>query len=167
MRKLLVILQNPYDKGELSKGWNPSRWRSEYNKSRSGQRLHRALPTNHFKIHFTNANPKIGWGPDWCSKPNFDHLRRVLKRLKPDVILACGQVAESAVIELRKPGHHERELLTTFVIIPHPAFRLLHNNTLAAAQAIFEALGRHEQPLNTRVRFKQLRDGKFHKELIE
>lgn len=167
--RLLVILQNPYDRGVLAKGFTPGRWKLEYAKSRVCQRLERVLPRLHYRIHFTNANPRVGVGPDSCHEPDFNHLRRTLKRVKPFAVLACGAVAEAAIIELRKPGHNEREALKTLVIIPHPAFRLLHNNTLVAANRFLCRLA--EQSVATRmglqrVAFRQLRNGKFREDTV-
>lgn len=163
--KLLVLLQNPYAKGTLAAGWHPSNWKREFLSSRSGKRIQPALPTSHqpdskgerWRVHYSNSNPQIGRGSSSEFLPDLAHVRRTIRRLKPDCILACGFAAIYAAAEAW-PG--------ALFCVPHPAHRLVTN-------ALFEqcgetilrwgilrnhpewAAGQDESP---RIRFVQLRD---------
>lgn len=117
--KLLVVLQNPYDKGALKNGWNPAYWKNEFLRSRTYARLRSALPwerSGRWLIHFTNANPSIGAGPDSHFDADLGHLRRTLSRVRPDFVLACGKCAEAALVDL---------WAGPLAIVPHPAHRLV------------------------------------------
>jgi hypothetical protein len=121
--RILVVLQNPYTKGSLSKGWNPSRWRFEFESSRSGRRLQDAFPIGlgHCRIHYTNANPKLGDNPESKMPADLKHLKRSARRTAPDMIIACGKIAEEAVRTIWDGS---------LIAIPHPAYRLLTNRLL-------------------------------------
>ena len=120
---LLVVLQNAYDRGSLADGWHPSRWRKEYEQSRTGRRLALALPKE-CSVHYTNANPRMGHGPDSKHEPDVAHLRRRLRAVEPDAVLACGKLAEDAMTAMRDVW------LGTLFAIPHPASRVLTNALL-------------------------------------
>lgn len=118
--RILVVLQNPYNKGSLASGWNPSNWRSEFESSRSGSRLADAFPWE-CSIHYTNANPKIGDGVDSKLEPNLKHLRRRVRDTLPDLVIPCGKVAEVAMLKVWNGP---------MIAIPHPASRTLSNRLL-------------------------------------
>lgn len=141
-KRLLVVLQNPYNKGQLA-DWNPGHWYREFLSSRTGRRLARALPeerSDHYgtgnkqlwSIHFTNANPKVGDGPDAQHEPDLPHLRRTLRRVRPTLILTCGMNAEQAIVQLWDGP---------LIAIPHPAYRLLTNDLLARCKQFIEDWG--------------------------
>lgn len=121
--KLLVVLQCPWRKGRLENGWNPQVWRKELWSSRTGIRLQEALPTEIFAVAVCNASPALANSPDGIFPADLAHLRRVLKRTKPDLILACGKVAQEAVAEV-SPA-------VPVVAMFHPAYRLLSNKKTA------------------------------------
>jgi len=98
--KVLVVLQNPYNKGPLQE-WHPGRWKREYETSRSGKRLSIALPTSpDVRVHYTNANPKVGDDPKAKFDGQVKHVERALKRVQPDIVLACGKNAEEVVLKV-------------------------------------------------------------------
>lgn len=126
MHKLLVVLQNPYKKDKLKDGWSPSRWRSDFELSRSGIRLSLAIPIrDDWKTHYTNSNPSLGDHPNSKFEPNLKHLKLSLKRTQPDFVLSCGQYAENAIQQIWNGP---------LLAIPHPAFRLLTNDLLQIAK---------------------------------
>jgi len=126
--RLLVLLQNAYDRGELANGYSPGRWYKELSKSRTGRRLYLAIPDlrdlgfYHAKnVRFANACPGIGDGPDSQLAPCLRHTRRAISRVKPDAVMACGKVAEEVAMEVWDGP---------LFVIPHPAFRLLSDDLL-------------------------------------
>ncbi len=129
--RLLVVLQNAYRAGALRNGYHYKTWRKEFEASRSGVRLQLALPSKeqfeHLDVRYINANPKLGPDPDAAFPADKSHIIHALKRLTPDFVLACGQIAEGAMVELW-PGH--------LVAIPHPAHRLLTDELLKMCKNI-------------------------------
>ena len=125
--RLLVVLQNAYDKGQLKQGWHPGRWKTEFLKSRTGFRLKMALPGTLYgrlypwSVHYTNACPGIGNGPDSQLEPCEKHLGRALRRVDPMIVLACGKVAEGLCTKL---------WAGPLIVMPHPASRVITDNLL-------------------------------------
>lgn len=124
--KLLVVLQNPYKRDRLKNGWNPAAWRKDFESSRTGRRLGIAISPE-WEVRFTNANPQLGDSADSEFQPNLQHLRRTIRRVKPDFVLACGLLAEEVCDKV-----WEGPLLA----IPHPAHRLLTNVLLRRANLL-------------------------------
>ena len=96
---VLVVLQNAYDKGRLRDGYQYHKWLREFQSSRTGVRLN-IVTEDLTNVHYTNASPKIGCGPGSILAACKAHLRRAIKRVSPQIILACGAVAERAVTEI-------------------------------------------------------------------
>jgi len=141
MTQVLVVLQNAYTKGALAEGYHPSTWRRELLCSRSGRRLARALPD--VGVSYTNSSRTLGDGPDSRHAADVGHLRRRIRQVQPDIILACGKVAEAAVAEVWSGS---------CVVIPHPASRSLTNELLDHASLYIEQGG-------CRVALRQRRHG--------
>jgi uracil-DNA glycosylase len=121
--KLLVILQCPWRKGRLKNGWNSQIWLGELWKSRTGTRLREALPQEIFEVKICNANPSLADSPDGIFPADLAHLRRVIRRIRPNLILACGSVAQKATEEI--------SLGVPVVAMKHPAYRLLSRQMTA------------------------------------
>lgn len=117
---VLVVLQNAYDKGRLRDGYQYHRWLREFRSSRTGVRLN-AVTEDLTNVHFTNASPKIGRGPKSILPACKAHLWRAIKRASPRIVLACGVIAERAVIETWAGD---------LIAMPHLACRVLTNNLL-------------------------------------
>ncbi len=124
---LLVILQCPWRKGRLENGWNPRVWAKMLWLSQTGRRLLEALPAGAYEVKVCNANPSLADTPDGVFPPDRKHLRRVLRRVRPDVILACGKVANEALTQI--------EVTAPVVEMPHPAYRLLSRRTTGDVKA--------------------------------
>lgn len=137
MTRLLVVLQNPWARGNLRNGYNPQVWKREFEKSRAGRRLQVALPVDRkWSIHFSNACPVLASGPDGVYAPDARHVRRTLKRVSPNLVLACGKLAEEALITL-----WEGPLLC----VPHPSSRVLTNDLYEVVHKIIVAWGVFER----------------------
>jgi hypothetical protein len=136
MTKLLVVLQNAYDKGSLADRWNYAAWKREFESSRTGTRLLYALPdmgtSPSWRVHYANAAPGVGRGSRSCLRPSRVHLRRAVKRVEPDVVLACGRLAEETAL-----AAWEGSLLA----IPHPAYMCLTNELLDRCRDVLTAWG--------------------------
>ncbi|MCI0388600.1 MAG: hypothetical protein MOB07_07515 [Acidobacteria bacterium] len=117
---VLVVLQNAYDKGRLRNGYQYHRWLREFRSSRTGVRLN-AVTEDLTNVHYANASPKIGRGPKSILPACKAHLRRAIKRASPRIVLACGVIAEQAVIETWAGD---------LIAMPHLACRTLTNDLL-------------------------------------
>lgn len=150
--KLLVVLQNPWARGQLRKGWNPSVWMREMRASRTGRRLVLALPRGgEWTVRFVNASPRLGKDPSALYQPDLAHLRRALRRVRPDVVLACGRLALRGI-----SGVWSGPL----VAVPHPAYRLLTNELYRTASEIVAAWTQDKQLFgkdHVRVELRQFR----------
>lgn len=136
---VLVVLQNAYQRGRLRSGYHPSTWLAELRGSRSGTRLREALPIGAV-VRFANASPTMGRTVDSKTSPCARYLRRRIRDARPDVVLACGRVAEATVCSMwRGP----------LVAVPHPAHRLLTNDLLHRARELLGA--------STRIALRQRR----------
>jgi hypothetical protein len=143
MTRLLVLLQNAYNRGALRDGWCAVTWRRELLASRTGVRLRQAIPTGPaWYVRYANACPGLGDGPDSKLQPCRRHLKRVMRRWPPHVVLACGETAMAAA---------QAAWGGPTVFIPHPAYRLLTNDLLARARGILE------EDLPCRVRLVQMK----------
>lgn len=131
-KKLLVLLQNPYNKGKLDK-WNPGVWKKEFASSRTGRRLIKQLPSDGWKVYYSNSNPTIGDGPDAKFQPDIEHVRTKLAKISPDVVLVCGKVAEEAIKD---------EWSGPIFFMPHPAHRFLTNELIEACCRVIKDWGK-------------------------
>jgi hypothetical protein len=126
---LLVILQNPYKKGELAKGWSRKRWQNEFERSHTRHRLFEAIPQGVEPV-IINANPRLEDDVNYTPDPNVGYVRGQIRRKKPDLILACGQVAHKAMDIIRP-----RVLV---IKMPHPTYRRLTKETTETVRVLLK-----------------------------
>ena len=110
---ILFILQNAYrsDKHPFT---NDAEWSRELLRSHTGRRLKEMIPTGvQYKV--INASEEIGDNPDSVFEGNTKHVSLWIKKLKPDIVVACGRVAQRTV----------SNLVINYVPVPHPAWRRL------------------------------------------
>jgi len=146
--KLLVVLQNAYDKGTLAEGFNSARWKSELARSLTGRKLARGIPEGAWRVSYTNASPILGAGPSSKPPACHSHLKRAVRRAKPDIVLAGGLVAERACVEVWSGP---------LLAIPHPACRVLTNDALDQCRQILESWPQTQIVFRSAIR--QLRGG--------
>lgn len=127
-----MVLQCPWKKGNLKNGWNPRVWRKELHSSQTGRRLGEALPQDTFKIRVCNANPRLGDHSGASFPADLSHLHRTIRRVKPDLILACGSISQSALKELRPA--------VSVVAMPHPTYRGLSKEKTRRVRAQLKKL---------------------------
>ena len=114
---ILVFLQNAYG---VEDGYVPSYDKESFRNCHTGRRLREALPEN-AEIEIRNASPLIGSNADSCFKYDYYYMLEQVETIQPDVILACGKVAEGALKDM--------ELPVPVVFMPHPAYRALSKET--------------------------------------
>lgn len=121
----VLFLQNAYSKEWAGKIWPRRSWLTALKKSRSGQRLRILENLLTHRIHFNNTTPAVGDNPDSILPPDLDHMRDVISRIRPSMIISCGSQAFASVMSL--------SLDKPVLAIPHPAFRVVTNQLFVTA----------------------------------
>ena len=117
---ILFILQNAY-RNENHQFSNHKEWSRELANSQTGRRLKEMIPEGaDFRV--INASGFIGDNPDAVSEADTKHIRKLIKQIKPDVICACGKIAQNGC----------RKLGLDFIEAPHPAWRCLSKETTSS-----------------------------------
>lgn len=102
--QIAAFLQNPWfkpgtrgDDIDLYTHWQPFH-RRVLAMSMSGRRLMNALGPDLYRlIWWDNANPRPAFNSAGSHPPDMDHIRRVVKNLKPDLIICVGKTAYNAI----------------------------------------------------------------------
>lgn len=77
------------------------------------------------QIIWEEQSPQIGGKASSKFPADACHIRRVIAKHKPDIILAFGQSAKDALLEIRREGSCHESIATWKLIIgPHPAARM-------------------------------------------
>lgn len=113
MTVYLFILQNGYH-SEKYQYRNRQEWGRDLLRSHTGRRLSEMLPVGG-TVKVVNAHPGIGKNAAACFGYDLRHMRRMLRRYRPDVICACGRIAQAGC----------RALGVEHIALPHPAWRQL------------------------------------------
>lgn len=122
--KVLAVLQNAWAH-EARPSWRYDSWVRALKRSRSGVRLRRLFGDAFEGIVFGNTTPLVGAGPDSVLPPDVGHVRALIGRTKPSVVVALGLQAEGVLKE---------EWQGPLLCLPHPASRVLTNALLEAAR---------------------------------
>ena len=105
-RRVLFVLQNAYDKGTLSAGYSPSRWRKEFRTSRTAARLRIMCGgTDLMHYRFANTTPDLGEGSGSKLPPIREHVRDAIRHNNLNVVVACGQQAFASSLGLVRVHH--------------------------------------------------------------
>jgi hypothetical protein len=126
---IVCLLQNPWSPHYEGRKWPRQSWLKALWASRSGQRLRRLFP-DPTQVWFDNTNPIATGTPSGVLPPDLDHVKRMLKRQKPTVVVACGRIAEYVSM-----GMWDGRLM----LVPHPAYRLLTNKLIDTARDLLDA----------------------------
>lgn len=110
---ILFILQNAYrsDKHQFK---NEEEWSQELANSHTGRRLKEMIPDD-MEYKVINSSPMIGDCADSSYNADLTHIEKHINEIKPDVICACGRIAQKGCTELG----------LDFISAPHPAWRRL------------------------------------------
>lgn len=82
---------------------------------RTGQVLKAVFGDRCRDIVWEEASPEIGGKASSCFPADHAHLRAVMEDVKPDVVLAFGRIASSALVQLVPTGK--------LIVGPHPTAR--------------------------------------------
>lgn len=126
----MIILQNAYG---VEKGYVPSFEKESFKNCHTGRRLRKAIPLG-CDVEIINASPKVGDVADSNFAPDFNYVTQQVRRIKPDIILACGVNAKKVVDTL--------DVDVPIIKMPHPAYRALKNETLDNVRKEIASYGR-------------------------
>jgi len=116
--KILIILQCAY--GVTAKRRkqlkNKDMWLYGLWTSHTGRRLQNMIPEG-VDVEIINSTPRIGETSSDCFQPDLFYIKQHVAVIIPDVILACGKVAQTACEKLQ----------LDYIAAPHPAWRQLSN----------------------------------------
>ncbi len=110
---ILFFLQNAY-RSEKYNFRNEKEWHRDLLRSHTGRRLSEMIPDG-ADVRVVNANPNIGNNADSCYNPDLRHMEKMIKKYSPDIICACGRMAQQGCSDLG----------IEFIAAPHPAWRAL------------------------------------------
>jgi hypothetical protein len=110
---ILFILQNAYT-SEKHPFTNKIQWYRELLRSHTGRRLKEMIP-NGAQYRVINATSEIGDNPNSVFKGNMAYVSLWIKQLKPDIIVACGKIAQQTCCDMK----------IKYMSVPHPAWRQL------------------------------------------
>ena len=136
---LIVFLQNAWSPIYAGGEWPRESWLRALERSRSGQRLR--VMIDDFNV-CENTTPVVGGTPDSVIPPDVDHIKALLARHNPQVVVACGKQAEIALL-----GLWSGPLLA----VPHPAHRLLTDQLYREARTLLA------NGFNERLALRQMR----------
>jgi hypothetical protein len=119
-----VFLQNAWSRTYAGRRWPRTAWLRALQGARSGQRLR--LLIDDFAVCY-NTTLDVGPTPESRLPPSPDYIRAILRRCRPEVVVACGRQAEAALVEL-----FDGPLLA----VPHPASRVLTDDLYRRARAL-------------------------------
>jgi hypothetical protein len=138
---VVVFLQNAWSPLYAGKVWPRESWLRALVASRSGQRL-KVLVDSFNECE--NTTPHVSSTPDGVCPPDTEHIQKILRERKPDVVIACGKQAERALLIIwRGP----------MVVVPHPACRVLTTRAYLLANQMLT------DDFNDRVAIRQKRGG--------
>jgi hypothetical protein len=129
-QKRVVFLQNAWGTpGRMDDQFDRASWFWGLAGSRSGQRLVRLLGHGSWEDCW-NTTPVVTRTPDGQAPAEVAYMRRILLRLEPGVVVACGLQAERAVLGLwRGP----------LLVVPHPTCRVLTNALYERGRVLLES----------------------------
>jgi len=114
MTKILFILQNAYHSAKYTHT-NRAEWIRDLRKSHTGIRLFRMIPDCGVVYEIINATPEVGKDATSVFEPDLEYINNFKTLFKPDVIVACGKIAQKGC----------EVLGIDYLKIPHPAWRHL------------------------------------------
>lgn len=122
----VLFLQNAWSSTGFS---SYDEWLRALRASRTGVRLSNMIREEEWgQIVFANSSPIVGNHPDSIFGAQAQHISRVLRRHRPQVVIACGRVAGRAL-----PALWNGPLL----LLPHPAYRVVSNALFRKARRLW------------------------------
>lgn len=125
--RILAVLQCAWYKDGNSRRF--MRWQRDLWHSHTGRRLLEMIPEQSI-VFPINASPKTGDHAHSVFPPDPFHIQRAYQFYQPDVVLACGKIAQDGC---RIAG-------LDYVAVPHPAWRQLSKEDTKRIREQLEAL---------------------------
>lgn len=122
--RMVIFLQNAWSPVYAGGTWARPSWLRALERSRSGQRLR--VMIDDFDL-CENTTPQVGRTPDSVLPPDSAHIRAILERRQPRIVVACGKQAEAALVQLWTGA---------MLAVPHPAHRLLTDSLYREARTL-------------------------------
>lgn len=122
--KTLVFLQNAWSAAYADRTWPRASWLRALHRSRSGQRLSHLV--GDLDVEYHNTTPMVAREPSGVCPPDPVHIRDILRRSRPDVIVTCGNQARDAIAAV---------WYGAMLMVPHPAYRVLTDELYRRANA--------------------------------
>lgn len=116
---------------------------------KSGQVLKRHLGDVTEEIIWEEASTRIGATASSCPPADPAHIRAILDKYVPPIVITFGKIASEAVNAVLDPGFDSRRTYKdhalTFIQAPHPAARNpdLQESVREACVALLNAIGRY------------------------
>lgn len=124
MSDSVIFLQNAWSPFYAGRTWPRQSWLTALERSRSGQRLR--VMIDDFDL-CENTTPIVGATPDSVIAPDTEHIKAILERRNPRIVVACGKQAEKALCSLWDGP---------LIAVPHPAHRLLTDELYRQARSL-------------------------------
>jgi len=112
---ILFILQNGYH-SEKYQYRNLEEWSIDLHRSFTGRKLMKYIPDN-AEYAVINASMNIGENAKSYYPADLDHIKKWIDNIQPDIICACGEVAQQGC----------KSLGVDCIAAPHPSWRQLSN----------------------------------------
>lgn len=118
----VVFLQNAWSPVYAGHVWPRPSWLRALARSKTGQRLRLMIDDLDCCEETT---PVVTPTPSGVAPPDPRHIKAVLERRDPEIIVACGKQAEQALTAL---------WFGPMLVVPHPAHRLVTNELYREAR---------------------------------
>lgn len=126
MSKIVVFLQNAWSPFYAGSEWPRCTWLPALADSPTGRRI--SLMVDDLDV-CENTTPITGCLPNSVVKPDFEHIKAILERRKPETVVTCGSQATKAL---------QRVWTGSLLILPHPAKRGVRNALFEHARKLLE-----------------------------
>ena len=130
-QKVVLFLQNAWSYAYAGGTWPRPSWLNALWACPTGRRLkilEEASPAIYLWVD--NTTPIVGEGPNSVVPPDPDHIRGVIDRQSPDVVVMCGKQARKAVFPLWSGPA---------LILPHPTHRVVTDKLYREAGTLLGA----------------------------
>src|SRR5262245_18453916 len=94
---IIVFLHNAWSPHYAGGTWERRSWLRALERSRSGQRLR--VMIDDFNI-CENTTPIVGKTASSIIPPDAGHIKAILSTRTPQIVIACGKQAETALLKL-------------------------------------------------------------------
>lgn len=108
---MILFLQNAWSPVYAGGEWPRPSWLNALRRCRSGQRLRLLIDDPNICY---NTTPIVGATACSVVKPDPEHIKRILDEHEPDVVIACGKQAQTALTKAWQGN---------LLLLPHPVAR--------------------------------------------